>query len=172
MLFFVFHGCNKCASQNIHLLDWGRMLYCSRTSRLTGAGLLNRRSVPVPVFGKAITSLIDWELQSMAIIRSKPGKPVSFSKFNTCSNIRHVPRAIPPCGGAPHRKACSRWSKGAFSWSSNWNRWVLCHQKTGSSATRPLEYWWIYNLAFPHHVFAQNHHQFQRRWALDHNVVL
>ena len=36
------------------------------------AGLLNRRSVPTLVLGKAITSRMDWVLQSIAISRSKP----------------------------------------------------------------------------------------------------
>jgi hypothetical protein len=36
-------------------------------------GLLKRRSVPEPVFGKAMTSRIDCVLQRMDINRSKPG---------------------------------------------------------------------------------------------------
>lgn len=37
-----------------------------------GPGLLKRRSAPVLVLGKAITSRIDCVLQSTAMIRSKP----------------------------------------------------------------------------------------------------
>lgn len=39
---------------------------------MTVAGLLKRGSVPALVFGKAITSRIDWVLQRMDISRSNP----------------------------------------------------------------------------------------------------
>jgi hypothetical protein len=48
--------------------------YCPNTSDLTGAGLLNRASVPAPVFGKAMTSRIEVVSQRMVIKRSKPLK--------------------------------------------------------------------------------------------------
>ena len=49
------------------------MPYCARTlSESAAAGLLNSRSVPAPVLGKAITSLMDSALQRIAMRRSKP----------------------------------------------------------------------------------------------------
>lgn len=58
----------------------GWMPYCAMVPLLTLAGLLNSRSVPVPVFGKAMTSRMDSVLQRMAIKRSKP----------TCSEVRSL----------------------------------------------------------------------------------
>ena len=46
--------------------------YWYSVSWFTGAGLLNKRSAPLLVLGKAITSRMDCALHSMAISRSKP----------------------------------------------------------------------------------------------------
>jgi hypothetical protein len=50
----------------------GWMPYCSRTFVPTTAGLLNSKSVPTLVLGKAITSRIDCVLQRIVIKRSNP----------------------------------------------------------------------------------------------------
>ena len=55
--------------------------YWFRTSDLAGAGDSNSGSVPVPVFGNAITSRIDGVLHSIDINLSNPVCRIGFARF-------------------------------------------------------------------------------------------
>lgn len=71
----------------------GWIPYCAIVPLLTLAGLLKSRSVPVPVLGKAMTSLMDSVLHRIAIKRSKPADS-QFSQFCVaCSNVAYRRRS-------------------------------------------------------------------------------
>ena len=64
--------------------------YWSRTSGLAGAGDSNSGSVPVPVFGNAITSRIDGVLHSIDINLSNPVYGIAFGLRFEIACVEHL----------------------------------------------------------------------------------
>jgi hypothetical protein len=90
------------------------------------------------------------------------------------TTLLSLPNAIPPWGGAPHLKACSKWLNDAFSYSSSCSR-ISVSWKDNTASWRvaevsPVTLPKICILASSRHALGRNLRQFRLRLGLGHSV--